>query len=75
VRPSGSPLALPVPNVIAVDAVGAGDAFNGALGALLASGAGLEEAARRAVVAGAVATTRRGARTGMPTLAELDAAG
>ena len=75
VRSSGSPVALPAPDVTAVDAVGAGDAFNGALAALLASGAELEDAARRAVVAGAVATTRRGARNGMPTLAELDAAG
>ncbi len=75
VRPGGSPLALPVPDVSAVDAVGAGDAFNGALAALLAAGAGIEVGARRAVVAGALATTRRGARAGMPTLPELDAAG
>jgi ribokinase len=57
-----------------VDTTGAGDAFNGALAAALAEGRSLEEAVRRAVAAGSLATTRPGAREGMPTPAELDVA-
>ena len=64
---------LPAPRVDAVDTVGAGDALNGALAAGLASGQSLEDAARRAVLAAALATTRPGAREGMPTTVELDA--
>ena len=60
--------------VAAVDATGAGDAFNGALAAGLVDGRPLEEAVRRAVVAAGLATTRSGAREGMPTSGELDAA-
>jgi ribokinase len=63
-----------VPSVRAVDTVGAGDALNGALAAGLASGLDLPEAARRAVVTATLATTRAGAREGMPSLAELQAA-
>ncbi len=57
--------------VDAVDSTGAGDAFNGAFAAGLAEGVPLEEAVRRAVTAGALATTRSGAREGMATAAEL----
>ena len=63
---------LPTPAVTAIDTVGAGDAFNGALAAGLAAGLNLDEAARRAVAAAALSTTRAGAREGMPTAAELD---
>jgi ribokinase len=59
--------------VDAVDTTGAGDAFCGALAAALAGGAGLDEALRRACAAGAIATTRMGAQSAMPTAAELDA--
>lgn len=62
----------PAPTVHATDATGAGDAFNGCLAASLATGLGLRDALRRAVVAGAIATTRTGAREGMPTAAALD---
>jgi len=65
------PLEIPAHRVIPVDTTGAGDAFNGALAAALAEGRELSEAVRRAVVAGALATTRAGARMGMPTTAEL----
>jgi len=65
---------VPTIPVTAVDATGAGDAFNGALAVALAEGRQIAEAVRRAVVAGALATTRVGARAGMPTAAELDAA-
>jgi ribokinase len=60
--------------VEALDTTGAGDAFNGALAAAMAEGRPIETAVRRAVVAGALATTRVGAREGMPTAAELEAA-
>ena len=60
--------------VTALDTTGAGDAFNGALAAALAEGRDLEEAARRAIVAGALATTQAGAREGMPSTPALDAA-
>ncbi len=67
-------LPFPAHRVTSVDSTGAGDAFNGAIAAALAEGRSLEEACRRAVVAGALATTRPGAREGMPTRAELEAA-
>jgi ribokinase len=74
VRSDGS---LPIPalaGISVVDTVGAGDTLNGALAAGLASGLSLDEAARRAVVAASLAVTRAGAREGMPTAAELEAA-
>lgn len=70
----GDPWTVPAIRVEAVDTTGAGDAFNGALAAALAAGRSLEEAVRRAVTAGSLATTRVGAREGMPTLEELEAA-
>jgi ribokinase len=68
--PARSVAATPVE---AIDTTGAGDAFNGALAAALAEGRSFEEAVRRAVAAGGLATTRMGAREGMPTTAELAA--
>ncbi len=79
--PAGALLVTPdatvdVPSfqVEAVDSTGAGDAFNGALAAGLAEGREIHEAVRRAVVAGALATTKAGAREGLPTTLELEAA-
>ncbi len=66
------PQDLPAPPVTALDSVGAGDAFNGALAAGLASGLALEQAAARAIAAAALSTTRQGAREGMPTTHELE---
>jgi ribokinase len=60
--------------VEAIDTTGAGDAFNGALAVAIAEDRPLEDAVRRAVTAGALATTKVGAREGMPTAAELAAA-
>jgi len=71
---AGSTTALPALPVDAVDTVGAGDTLNGALAAGLASGLSLDEAARRAVVAASLAVTKTGAREGMPTIGELEAA-
>ena len=74
VRRDADPLEIAAPTTSAVDTVGAGDALNGALAAALASGRTLEDAAREAVVAASLSTVRAGAREGMPTRAELDAA-
>ena len=60
--------------VAVVDTVGAGDTLNGALATGLAAGLELSVAARRAVAAASLAVTRAGAREGMPTSAELQAA-
>ncbi len=57
-----------------VDTVGAGDAFNGALGAALAEGRPFVEAVRRGRTAGGLTTLRPGAREGMPTRSEIDRA-
>jgi ribokinase len=58
-------------HVPVVDTVGAGDAFCGALGACLARGAPLAEAATYANAAGALAVTRLGAEPSMPTRDEV----
>jgi ribokinase len=71
-RPGQEPVDLGAPAVAAVDTVGAGDTFNGALAAGLAAGLVLDEAVRRAVAAAALSATRVGAREGMPTTTELD---
>ena len=60
--------------VPAVDTVGAGDAFVGALAVALASGLDPAEAVRAACAAGATATTRRGAQDGLPRPASVLAA-
>lgn len=70
----GGDWSIAAPQVIAIDTVGAGDTLNGALAAALASGLDLPEAARIAVAAASLAVTRAGAREGMPTRDELDAA-
>ena len=53
---------IAAPEVEVVDTTGAGDAFNGVLAAGLAAGAGIEEAARRAVEAASASVRRAGAR-------------
>ena len=56
-----------------VDTTGAGDTFTGVLVATLASGATLDAAVARAVVAGALAVERPGAVPSIPTADEVDA--
>jgi ribokinase len=62
------------PRVNAVDTTGAGDTFNGVLAARLAAGDQLAAAVAVAVVAAALSVTKPGARGGMPSAAEIDAA-
>ena len=57
-----------------VDTTGAGDTFVGSLVAELALGRSVNEAARVAVRAAAMSVAVAGARGGMPTRADLDAA-
>jgi len=59
--------------VTPVDTTAAGDAFSGALGASLARGDSLPEAARRGLAAGALAVTVRGASPSLPMAAAIDA--
>ena len=56
----------------AIDTVGAGDAFCAALAVALGSGVPLATALRRACAAGALATTRPGAQSALPTNAEIN---
>ena len=60
--------------VTAVDTVGAGDTFVGALAVALAAGVPPPEAIRAAAAAGATAVTRPGAQTAMPRPADILAA-
>jgi ribokinase len=71
--PSGTG-AVPGFRVTAVDTVGAGDAFVGALAVALASGLGPAAAVTAACAAGAAAATRRGAQAALPRPADVLAA-
>jgi ribokinase len=62
------------PEVQVVDTTGAGDAFCGALADALDRGAELVEAVRFAVAAAALSVTGEGARGGLPSRAEVEAA-
>ncbi|HEY2242070.1 MAG TPA: ribokinase [Streptosporangiaceae bacterium] len=59
--------------VRAVDSVGAGDTFVGALATAIGAGADPESAVRAASAAAAVATTRRGTQAALPRPAEITA--
>jgi ribokinase len=61
------------PRVDAVDGTGAGDAFTACLVVSLLEGRAREEALRRACIAGALAASRFGAQTSLPTAEEVDA--
>jgi ribokinase len=64
---------IPPYPVAAVDTVGAGDAFNGALATAMAEGRSLEEALRWGAAAGGLAVTRHGAQEAMPNRGEVEA--
>jgi ribokinase len=69
--PEGAPLTIEAFRVEAVDTVGAGDTFVGALAVALAAGVPSGEAVRAAAAAGATAATRPGAQAGMPRPADI----
>jgi ribokinase len=69
-----SPVTIEGFRVPAVDTVGAGDTFVGALAVALAAGVPASEAIKAAAAAGAAAVTRPGAQTAMPGPAEILAA-
>lgn len=68
----GEPTRIAPHPVRAVDAVGAGDAFNGALAVALAEGRPLAEAAAWANAAAALAVTLPGAQSALPRRDEID---
>jgi ribokinase len=61
------------PQIVAVDGTAAGDAFTACLVVSLLEERPREEALRRACIAGALAASRFGAQTSLPTAAEVDA--
>lgn len=70
----GVPAAVPGFAVTAVDSVGAGDAFVGALAVALAAGTEPAAAVRAASAAGAAEVTRRGAQAALPRPGDVLAA-
>jgi len=62
----------PAAKVKAIDTVAAGDCFNGGLATALARGDNMRASIRFAMHAAALATTRKGASSSLPSLAELD---
>ena len=72
---SRASLASVPPHVVTpVDTVGAGDAFTGAMCAMLAQGWTVQDAARVGAVAGALATTVHGAVPSLPTRQAVETA-
>lgn len=65
---------LPAPPAEVVDTTGAGDTFNGVLAARLAAGDQLRRAVETAVAAASISVGKQGAREGMPSTAEIEAA-
>ena len=63
---------IPARSVRAVDTVGAGDAFNGALAVALAEGLSLCESARWATNAAALAVSAPGAQSSLPLRPDID---
>ena len=63
---------VPAYGVEVVDTVSAGDAFTGALAVALGEGRTMQEAVRYGAAAGALAVTKRGVQTAMPSRAEVD---
>ncbi len=70
-RCDGVILTQPAFAVKSIDSTGAGDTFCGVLVAALSRGSGLEQALRQAGAAGALACTRPGAQSSIPTQAEV----
>lgn len=64
---------IPAYEATVMDTTGAGDTFSGALAVGLSEARSFVEAVQRAQAAAAISTQAEGARSGMPTRAELDA--
>jgi sulfofructose kinase len=64
---------VPAFPVSVTDTTGAGDAFHGAFALMLAEGRRASDCARLAAATAALMCTRLGARSGLPTRAELEA--
>jgi ribokinase len=71
-RPERPPVEQAAFPVSVVDTTGAGDAFNGTLAWALAREASIEEALAAACAGGALATRAVGARTALPSAAEVE---
>lgn len=71
VSAEGERVFVPAFEITAVDTTAAGDAFNGGLAAALAANKPFVEALRWGAAAGALATTKQGAQSAVPTLPEL----
>ena len=69
---AGEARAVPAFSVPAVDTVAAGDTFNGALAVALSRQLPFSEAVRYGAAAAAIAVTRSGAQTSIPTHAEVE---
>ena len=67
IETTGSSVSIAPFPVTPIDTVGAGDAFIGAMCAEVARGASIEEACKIGAIAGALATTVRGAVPSLPT--------
>jgi ribokinase len=65
-------LKVPAPRVEAIDTVGAGDAFNGALAVALSENRPIAEAAAWASAAAALAVTQAGAQAALPLREAID---
>ncbi len=63
--------AVGAPKVDAIDAVAAGDCFNGALAAALGDGLALPDAIEFSVTAAALATTKKGAAQSIPSKSDV----
>ncbi|MDX2161733.1 MAG: ribokinase [bacterium] len=71
IDPSGAAVTIPVEKVQAVDTVGAGDAFTGALGYFLGMGIAMPEAVRRACAIASLSVLKPGAMASFPRRAEV----
>ena len=69
---TGDQFQLSAIDVNAIDAVGAGDCFNGVLASRLSQGDSLRTAVQFANVAASIAVTRTGAQSSMPFQDEIE---
>ena len=63
---------IPAVRIKAVDVTGAGDSFNAALAVFMGEGHSIEDAVKRAVIAGAYTARRLGVINGLPRRAEYE---